>query len=63
VSEEWGLESHLFGIRPERIAQACPTSLLIVRAHEEVALAAAPPRPAGGAEPSAEAPGALQEAR
>ena len=31
VSEEWGLESHLFGWRPERIAQGCPTSLLIVR--------------------------------
>jgi nucleotide-binding universal stress UspA family protein len=36
VSEEWGLESHLFGLRPERIAEASPTSLLIVRAHEEV---------------------------
>lgn len=34
VSDEWGLESHLFGMRPERIAEACPTSLLIVRAHE-----------------------------
>jgi len=38
VSEEWGLESNLFGLRPERIAEASPTSLLIVRAHEEVAL-------------------------
>ena len=35
TSEEWGLESHLFGMRPERIAASCPTSLLIVRAHEE----------------------------
>jgi nucleotide-binding universal stress UspA family protein len=49
VSEEWGLESHLFGIRPERIAQACPTSLLIVRAHEEVALPVAPSKAAAGA--------------
>jgi Kef-type K+ transport system membrane component KefB/nucleotide-binding universal stress UspA family protein len=31
VAEEWGLESHLFGWRPERIAAASPTSLLIVR--------------------------------
>lgn len=31
VSEEWGLESRLFGWRPERIARDCPTSLLIVR--------------------------------
>ena len=45
VSEEWGLESHLFGLRPERIAQASPTSLLIVRAHEEVVLPE-PPAPA-----------------
>jgi nucleotide-binding universal stress UspA family protein len=35
VSEEWGLASHLFGMRPERIAEASPTSLLIVRAHDE----------------------------
>ena len=42
VSEEWGLESHLFGLRPERIAASCPTSLLIVRAHEEVPLPAEP---------------------
>ena len=31
VSEEWGLESRLFGWRPERIARDCPISLLIVR--------------------------------
>lgn len=31
VAEEWGLESHLFGFRAERIAANCPTSLLIVR--------------------------------
>ncbi len=33
VSEEWGLESHLFGFRPERIAEGSPSSLLIVRRH------------------------------
>jgi Kef-type K+ transport system membrane component KefB/nucleotide-binding universal stress UspA family protein len=43
VSEEWGLESHLFGLRPERIAQRSPASLLIVRAHEEIALPDAAP--------------------
>jgi nucleotide-binding universal stress UspA family protein len=31
VAEEWGLESHLFGWRPERIARDCPTSLMMVR--------------------------------
>ena len=31
VSEEWGLESHVFGLRPERIAEESPTSMLIVR--------------------------------
>jgi Kef-type K+ transport system membrane component KefB/nucleotide-binding universal stress UspA family protein len=31
VAEEWGLESHLFGWRSERIAAGAPTSLLIVR--------------------------------
>lgn len=34
VSEEWGLESRLFGWRPERIARECPSSLLIVRKDE-----------------------------
>jgi Kef-type K+ transport system membrane component KefB/nucleotide-binding universal stress UspA family protein len=33
VAEEWGLESHLFGWRPERIARDCPTSMLMVRRH------------------------------
>ena len=33
VAEEWGLESHLFGWRAERIARDCPSSLLIVRKH------------------------------
>ncbi|MBC7783933.1 MAG: cation:proton antiporter [Burkholderiales bacterium] len=31
VAEEWGLESSLLGMRPERIAQDCPASMLIVR--------------------------------
>jgi Kef-type K+ transport system membrane component KefB len=31
VAEEWGLESRLFGWRPEKIATDCPASLLIVR--------------------------------
>jgi nucleotide-binding universal stress UspA family protein len=31
VAEEWGLESRLFGWRPEKIARDCPASLLIVR--------------------------------
>jgi Kef-type K+ transport system membrane component KefB/nucleotide-binding universal stress UspA family protein len=35
VSEEWGLESHVFGLRPERIAEQSPTSMLIVRKHGE----------------------------
>ena len=35
VAEEWGLESHLFGWRAQRIARDCPSSLLIVRAGEK----------------------------
>jgi Kef-type K+ transport system membrane component KefB/nucleotide-binding universal stress UspA family protein len=31
VAEEWGLESQVFGFRPQRIADECPKSLLIVR--------------------------------
>jgi Kef-type K+ transport system membrane component KefB/nucleotide-binding universal stress UspA family protein len=31
VAEEWGLESQVFGFRPQRIALECPKSLLIVR--------------------------------
>jgi nucleotide-binding universal stress UspA family protein len=33
ASQEWGLESRAVGIRPERIIQECPASLLIVRQH------------------------------
>jgi hypothetical protein len=31
VGEEWGLDPHVFGLRSERIATHCPSSLLIVR--------------------------------
>jgi Kef-type K+ transport system membrane component KefB len=31
VEEQWGMESHLFGFRPERIARETTASLLIVR--------------------------------
>jgi nucleotide-binding universal stress UspA family protein len=34
VADEWGLRSHRFGWRPERISQQSPTSLLIVRKAE-----------------------------
>ena len=37
VAEEWGLESHLFGWRAERIARDCPTSMLIVRKYLQTA--------------------------
>ncbi len=55
VSEEWGLESHLFGLRPERIAEGSATSLLIVRAHSA---ASVPPSTdsAGPRDKLAEAP-------
>jgi nucleotide-binding universal stress UspA family protein len=31
IGAEWGLESHVFSWRRQRIAEDCPTSLLIVR--------------------------------
>jgi Kef-type K+ transport system membrane component KefB len=34
VGEEWQLEPHVFGLRSERIASHCPSSLLIVRTRE-----------------------------
>ena len=34
VSEEWGLASHPFGLRPERVAEQSPASMLIVRKHQ-----------------------------
>jgi len=43
VEEEWGLASHLFGWRPERVARDSQTSLLIVRKHGAYAVAPAPP--------------------
>jgi len=48
VAEEWGLESHLFGFRSERIAQEVESSLLIVRRHKPlpVPIVIAPPVPA-----------------
>ena len=46
VSEEWGLESHLFGWRPERIARESNASLLIVRRHHETVAATTPLPPA-----------------
>jgi Kef-type K+ transport system membrane component KefB len=39
VSEEWGLESHLFGWRPQRIARDCPTSMMIVRKYQAAPVA------------------------
>lgn len=43
VGEEWQLNPHLFGLRPERIAVHCPSSLLIVRTRAQTA-----PQPATG---------------
>ena len=37
VGEEWGLMSHLFGLRAERVAAEWPGSLLMVRKHLPVA--------------------------
>jgi nucleotide-binding universal stress UspA family protein len=51
VGEEWGLQSHLFGFRAERIAREWPGSLLVVRKHQPVE-ELAPPAP--GMEPHAE---------
>lgn len=48
VSDEWGLSSHLFGWRPERVANQSSTSLLIVRKHATAPLTsttASPPSP------------------
>ncbi len=47
VAEEWGLTSHLFGWRAERIARDCPSSLLIMRKH--VGEPGTGPAPAGSA--------------
>ena len=45
LGEEWGLESHLFGFRTERIALSVETSLLMVRKYET-------PRPGNGQRPA-----------
>jgi nucleotide-binding universal stress UspA family protein len=45
VEEQWGMQSHLFGWRPERIARETTTSLLIVRKYAGPALANPPPEP------------------
>jgi nucleotide-binding universal stress UspA family protein len=55
VSEEWGLESHVFGLRPERIAEQSPTSMLIVRKHgeaRELPITAEAPQTTKAAEPA-----------
>jgi Kef-type K+ transport system membrane component KefB len=36
VEEEWGLESHLFGWRPERLAREVPGSILVVRKRSRI---------------------------
>jgi hypothetical protein len=51
VSEEWGLESQLFGWRPQRIAQDSPNSLLLVRKYGQAA-----PTPAAPIAPATTAP-------
>lgn len=38
LGEEWGLESHLFGLRAERIARDWPASLLLVRKYTPLAV-------------------------
>lgn len=60
VSEEWGLESHLFGFRPERIAERVNCSLLIVRKHKRGATpVASVQEPAAGRVAAAEAGAAV----
>jgi Kef-type K+ transport system membrane component KefB/nucleotide-binding universal stress UspA family protein len=46
VDDEWGLETHLFGFRPERIAAECPASLLLVRRYEAAPLPVVSTEPA-----------------
>jgi Kef-type K+ transport system membrane component KefB/nucleotide-binding universal stress UspA family protein len=35
VGEDWQLEPHVFGLRSERLAAECPSSLLVVRGYAE----------------------------
>jgi len=55
VAEEWGLESHLFGWRAERIAQECRASMLIVRREPRLPLPPPPPAAQPTAQPAATA--------
>ena len=41
VGEGWQLEPHVFGLRSERLAAQCPSSLLVVRGHAEQRASAA----------------------
>jgi Kef-type K+ transport system membrane component KefB len=45
VEEQWGMQSQLFGFRPERIARDATTSLLIVRKYAGPAVPASAARP------------------
>jgi nucleotide-binding universal stress UspA family protein len=60
VSEEWGLESHLFGLRPERIAEQSPTSMLIVRKFGEARERPAESEQTTGTPAAAEGPAMTQ---
>ncbi len=44
VEEQWGMQSQLFGFRPERIAREATTSLLIVRKYAGPAVPSNPTR-------------------
>jgi len=37
VGEGWQLEPHVFGLRSERLAAECPSSLLVVRGRSDAA--------------------------
>ena len=39
VGEGWQLEPHVFGLRHERLAAECPSSLLVVRGTNDLATA------------------------
>ncbi|HSU66081.1 MAG TPA: hypothetical protein VLJ39_04385, partial [Tepidisphaeraceae bacterium] len=59
VAQEWGLESQLFGWRPERIAAGTPTSLLIVRQYAKSGSGARAPQAPASTEDPAETAGVL----
>jgi hypothetical protein len=54
VAEEWGLESHLFGWRAERIARDCPSSMLIVRKYQASKTVDTPPSRESASTPASE---------